>query len=69
MGIGIELIMYILASVFIGRYIDSHFDFGGKSVGIAVVVALIVWFVRITIMLKKVADAGNEPSHDSEKLH
>ena len=52
LGLGSELIVLILVSVWAGRSIDTRFEWKGLGVGLLVTLAFIVWFVRIVFLLK-----------------
>jgi len=65
MGMGIELIVIILASVFIGQWLDRKFNLGGMAMIFLSMAGLAGWITQVVVLAKKIekqSDDGDLPS-------
>ncbi len=51
-GIGIEIVVLMVAATQFGSYLDHHYPLQGLWTAALVVLALVGWVVHITIQLK-----------------
>lgn len=53
LAIGSEIIGLILVAYYAGDWLDKRFQGQGLWVGLLVILALVLWFVRIILLLKR----------------
>ena len=57
-----ELVVTVLVFLFVGRFLDGHFQSGSRFMTIGAIVGLVVGVVRMTLRLKRVmTDVDDKP--------
>lgn len=52
-GIGFEVVGLIIAAVWLGGWLDTHYGLKGMATAGLVICALVGWFIHILWMLKR----------------
>jgi len=53
MGMGFELLALILTALYVGKYIDDHYQTGGLVMAGLSFLALIIWMYHLIILTKQ----------------
>ena len=67
-AIGFEIIALILAGVYVGKWADSQFGWGGLGLTAGVLGALVLWLIHVLILLQKVSAMEESKLEKLEKL-
>jgi len=52
-GIGFELVAFILAAIFIGGFVENKYPSDGLWHAGFIILAFILWIIQVIVMLKK----------------
>jgi ATP synthase protein I len=65
-SLGFELVGLIVASVFIGRYLDQRFGWPGWGVASGVIIGFIGWIVHVYVVVQRLAKAEDSGDMNEE---
>ena len=63
-GLGFELVVLVLAMLWIGGKIDTHFGWNGLAAAFGMILALISWVTHLLIVVRSLAKDSKASDSD-----
>jgi hypothetical protein len=60
LGLGFELVVLVVAFLYVGAFVDKRMGWNGFGVAGGAVLALIIWLVHITVAMKAIESEDPE---------
>lgn len=63
LGLGFELVVLVVAFLYLGRYVDQHMGWPGFGIAGGAMLALVIWVIHLAVVMKAI-DRDSPPENE-----